>query len=391
MKHLALKASECLSSYTLGMRIYDEAMEEFKRTIHAMTLSEVEEAVMILYDLVIKKVETEDHYRHCFQFSDIVAEYGRKFKGEPARGKNIGFVLQNGSKLGHTEALLELIKHLPFKPIIYLLSGKPKFKADHIVCIQEATLLERMETLRKHMTAHEVGTMVWVSAPPLVPLCMPMRLAEKQVFWTLKFHPFHIPEIDIHLTYKRDVEGWSYLPFLMQRPPKSPHSLRSLYPYKTLLGTLARTEKFSDDFIRTVCEILKQNPDCGYLWTGRSHDQRVQDGLSEVKDRCHFVGWVDISLYANSLDVFLETFPFGCGITGMEAVSSGVPVVSMKTDYTLFGMYEAFEPVDYVSEANRMIRDKEYRESCAKMQYDFYMNKIARPEKMAQMFMEIVC
>jgi hypothetical protein len=35
------------------------------------------------------------------------------------------------------------------------------------------------------------------------------------------------------------------------------------------------------------------------------------------------VGWVDTPLYAAILDVFLETFPLGCGITGYQAIDEG--------------------------------------------------------------------
>ena len=39
-----------------------------------------------------------------------------------------------------------------------------------------------------------------------------------------------------------------------------------------------------------------------------------------MADRCHFAGWVDTRLYASALDLFLETFPLGCGITGRAIV-----------------------------------------------------------------------
>jgi predicted O-linked N-acetylglucosamine transferase (SPINDLY family) len=44
-------------------------------------------------------------------------------------------------------------------------------------------------------------------------------------------------------------------------------------------------------------------------------------------------------LYANLADCFLETFPFGCGVTGMQALSHGTPVISLWDKDTLPTFY----------------------------------------------------
>jgi hypothetical protein len=74
----------------------------------------------------------------------------------------------------------------------------------------------------------------------------------------------------------------------------------------------------SPPFLDAVAQILKRNPQCGYIWTGPRCIRGIASFFQRhgLASRCHFVGWVDTPLYAAILDLFLETFPLGCSITG---------------------------------------------------------------------------
>lgn len=362
--------------------IFRHVVGGFLKDLPSRSPEQVELALTVLYQQFVKKVETEEHVRSCFQaYTDPVSAYARRFQKPPAKGGNVGFILATSERLGHTEALIELVNHLPFKPYVYVLKGVKPLPFENIVYLESQNFTDMIENLRDHMVKHEVGTMVWVSAPAVAPLILPMRLAEKQVFWTLKFHPFQLPEIDVHLTYgeDREVHGekWIGVPFLTKRPeyhlkPKKPFSEPYLY------GTLARTEKYTEPFLIAVCRILKAKPEAGYIWAGRMQSEAVQAVFERegVSDRTHFIGWVDVPEYVRIMDCFLETFPFGCGLTGIEAIAAGTPLVSMKGDYTLSGMYKfdgAKSVDDYVE---RALNPKKL---------DVY-DRIARPELMAEKF-----
>jgi hypothetical protein len=238
----------------------------------------------------------------------------------------------------------------------------------------------------------------------------------------------HIPEIDGYLTYgswgedSRTFHGqrWTVCPVPLALDPRPPAAsdvaaLRARFPEKVLLGTLAREEKIdSAPFLESVAAILQRNPQCGYIWTGHAMHPGIASFFQRqgVGARCHFVGWVDTPLYAAILDVFLETFPLGCGITGYQAMGAGVPLVSYLDSNTVFGMQywrelleragsaervtrelldeypvlTARDPADYVALATRLIADPAFRDAWREREARFYADEIAGIARYSQRF-----
>jgi hypothetical protein len=52
-------------------------------------------------------------------------------------------------------------------------------------------------------------------------------------------------------------------------------------------------------------------------------------------NRCFYIGWVDTNFYSELIDIFLETFPFGCGITGAQSLFQGNILISKWDNNTL--------------------------------------------------------
>jgi glycosyltransferase involved in cell wall biosynthesis len=95
-------------------------------------------------------------------------------------------------------------------------------------------------------------------------------------------------------------------------------------------GSFGREEKLnSPPFLDAVAEILHRQPEAVFLWTGRVAHPEIHQRLAAagVASRCRFIGWVDTKLYAQVIDVFLDSFPFPCGFTLYEAMAAGKPVV----------------------------------------------------------------
>jgi len=46
-----------------------------------------------------------------------------------------------------------------------------------------------------------------------------------------------------------------------------------------------------------------------------------------ILDRCLFQGWVDIHQYSRVLDIHLDSYPFGTGVTMFVSMAVGVPAV----------------------------------------------------------------
>ena len=394
-----------------------------------------------IYSIFVKTIESEEHYERCFsQWRDEMAALGRSFAKEPGRGlddaggRDVAFVFHSGTVLGHTEVLFQLIRGRSASsvpPRIYTLFGQDANFAEATAArgIPVETYPRAPggphEWLRERIAANGERVAVWVSVPTAALFVLAARVAPVQVFWSLKHHPIRAPEIDGYITYgswgerERVFHGqpWTVCPMPLALDPRQPRAqdvaaLRARFPHPVLAGTLAREEKIaSPPFLESVAAILERHPQMGYLWTGRSRHAGIDAFFRErgMEDRCHFVGWVDTPLYAAVLDLFLETFPFGCGITGYQAIDAGVPLLSYAEANTVFGMQfweeagagrrplerealdlypvlAARDPGEYVELASRLVDDPAFRESWRERERAFHAKEIADNSRYSQRF-----
>ncbi|HEX4333709.1 MAG TPA: glycosyltransferase [Usitatibacter sp.] len=350
------------------------------------------QAESAVYHAFVRSYEIEEHYENAFSvWREPMAALGRSRAAVPPRPatRTIGFVLPSGVLLGHTEVLFRLLeaRDATVDARIYVFGGcnadfleRARKLGVAVISYPESRTggaavgyVPRLEWLRERMREEGVATAVWVSAPVVATFAFAMRIAPVQVFWTLRYHPVRLPEIDGYITYgswsesERVFHGqaWTVCPVPLALDPRLPPpadvaALRSRFPEKCLLGTLAREEKIhSADFLASVVEILRRHPECGYLWTGQSRHAGIDEAFRAggVHERCHFVGWVDTPLYAAALDLFLETFPLGCGITGYQALAAGVPLLSFALPNTVFGMQYWRELMDKAGTPANMTRE----------------------------------
>ena len=378
---------------------------------------------LLVYNNFVKTTETEEHYFRCFEkWTRQVQALGRKqFRtlADTRDPKKLCFVLIDGYLLGHTEVMLKTIdiwRSTGIDAEIYVAARMfdPSFAA--LLESRQIKMLvpsfvrghKRSDDkyfleLRDQLESQQIHTAVWVSLPALASYALALRLAPRQVFWSLKFHPLRIPEVDAYLCggheveISRDYNGqqWTVAPFpltvgVRQNNPHDIESFRKRFPEGTvLLGSLAREDKLTSQvFLATLCSILIRNPHVHYVWTGRTQPPQVLLAFksSGVLDRCHFIGWVDTNLVAEAIDIFLETFPFGCAVTGFQAMAHGTALLSMQSIDTLYGyqllgevrmrlkdaaaMRSDLEALDiltavdeqhYIELAQRLIDDEEFR------------------------------
>lgn len=400
-----------------------------------------------IYQAFVKAVENEDHYERIFStWRDPMAALGRAMRepfARPAGANAIGFVFHAGVVLGHTEVLFRLLetreRSVPIH--IYAIGAtQPDFVAraqalgatvtafDETRWGARAGLADRVKWLRARMAEDEVRTAVWVSYPGTAIFAFAMGIAPVQVMWSLRYHPVRIPEIDGYITYgswgeeSRVFHGqrWTVCPVPLALDPRAPDpgkaaALRAKFPEPVLLGTLAREEKIdSRPFLESVAAILQRNPGCGYIWTGHAMHPGIASFFQRagLGARTHFVGWVDTPLYASILDVFLETFPLGCGITGYQAIAAGVPLVSFLDANTVFGMQYwsalmsragtrdgvgremldeypvlcARDGEEYAALATRLVEDAAFRDAWRSREARFFAEEIASIARYSQRF-----
>lgn len=435
-------------------KCYRAAVDALRRAAHLGDVQRALDFEALVYETFVKAIESEDHYRQCFaQWKDHLAALGRRIHELhiPAEidSSRIAFLLQVGAFLAHAEVLLKMLESRPRsggdrrESRVYVVDRyDPAFVARcraadvEVVAAIDAlgntsSWAARFHWLKQRFREDGIGTCVWVSVPTMAAFALSMRLAPVQIFWAMRFHPISGPEIDGYITWGAPGEQvqhhgdqeWQVVPMpLALDDSPVPHveveRLRTRFPQPVLLGTLARAEKInSRPYLLAVARILAANPEAGFLWTGRSEHSGITDFFQAagVGQRCHFIGWVDTRQYAAALDVFLETFPVGSGVTSLQAFAAGVPLLSYLDPQTIFGTYywqdftsrfaSGAEPQDrrlrapdefpilcasdaeeYVALAGRLIGDPAWRKNIGEKGRAFYLEELNRNTTYAEHF-----
>ena len=323
-----------------------------------------------IYASYVKQTETDEHFASCFaKWTNEMRTAGKRFAaGLPSviRSKRTGlpriaFFVHNLTLLAHVRILLDVLEgHAElanplFEPFVFYLSVSDQRALDRfhqagvktIALAQASSHISQvacLSALRRHLAEQGVDALVWISMVLLMPFAFAMRLAPAQIWWAMKYHSLDFPEIDGYVTAggisggTKQIGGrpWRAGPvaaidWVDQGATQEAALLRAGYSkFRILFGSLGREEKLnSERFLDAVCQILKAVPDAAFLWTGRTQHAGIQARLNAagIAERCVFIGWVNTKLYAQVIDIFLDSFPFPCGFTLYEAMAAGKPAV----------------------------------------------------------------
>ncbi len=283
----------------------------------------------------------------------------------------IGFLLQNSRIMGHTEAFLSFLRGLdklssqPIRVVIYI-CGPKNAELDQtlsgynveFVYVNAAhggntPMCDDLMDIRTDIQSRGVTALVYVSLILTMPFAFAMPIAPVQIWWSMKYHSLNLPEIDGYLALGsfddyRFIDGRSWravhrsMGNLFDPQLKGEaHAIRAklLAEDKSiLLGCIGREEKLiSEDYIAALASILNSLKGAVFVWTGASENPQVIELFRRngIGDRCRYIGWVNTKLYAQVLDVFVDSFPFASGLTAFEAMAAACPVVSMITRESL--------------------------------------------------------
>ncbi len=323
------------------------------------------------YGAYVVQTEGETHFRKAFAlWTDLLRDAGRRAgaglaplpraarQGPP----RIGFFLHSGAYLAHTRALFEFLDALraqqpaPLQPFVFY-RGTPsrelEQRASSLGVACRSLAAETIDgasndyasllALRREVAIQGIDAVVWVSGATLMAFAFALRVAPVQIWWALKYHGLEFPEIDGYLTSgsagsSKRIAGklWRSAPLCDQhwhRPELAGAAAETrarFAQHALLFGCMGREGKLnSPAFLRAVSAILRAAPAAGFLWTGRERNPAIQSWFesSGVAERCHFIGWVDTKLYAQVIDVFLDSFPFPCGFTLYESMAASRPAV----------------------------------------------------------------
>ncbi len=315
----------------------------------------------------VHQTETEEHYaRHYRTVAPLMNGAGRQLRNRlpptpsPANPNtaSVAFVVHHLDSLGPNRVLLDALRSMDQTSravSVYVLSDVDQRalssfldtgvrivalsdECPHLRGMAYQLLLE----LRRRLANDGTAAILWATNIAHMSFAFGLRLAPAQIWWSMKYHSVELEDIDGYFAlgtlekFKRigsrnwrcvhGAVGDLYDADLNNQARK----IRQQFPVKTLLGCMGRVEKLDNpQYLDAVADILQARPDTGFLWSGQSRLPRIQECFERagVADRCFFVGWIDTRLYAQVLDVCLDTFPFGGGITVFECMAAGKPTV----------------------------------------------------------------
>jgi|GEM_PF-5071922 len=315
----------------------------------------------------VHQTETEEHFaRHYRTIAPLMNQAGQGLRRRLPQSTtspipdsaNISFIVHQLDTVGPNLVLLDALSSMDTSTrsvTVYVLndvepSAYQQFVTSgaRIVSLSSEyphlreNALHLLLELRRRLASDEIAVALWTANIAYMSFAFGLRLAPVQIWWSMKYHSIELEDIDGYFAigsqekFKRiGNRDWRcihgafkelYAPALSSQA----RTIRQQYPVKTLLGCMGRVEKLDNpQYLDAVTDILKARPDTGFLWSGQSRLPSVQEYFekSGVADRCFFVGWINTRLYAQVLDICLDTFPFGGGITVFECMAAEKPVV----------------------------------------------------------------
>mgnify|MGYP000583065588 CR=1 FL=1 len=358
--------------------------------------------------------------------------------------KNIAFFFHNESMLAHIFHITALVSNYnqsdnnDFKFKAYFLAGHDDAMREYFrkLNIEIFNLTEHFPQanhyhhflkLRDQIAIDNTQLLIWGCLGLFMPFAFGMRIAPHQAWISVKYKGITLDSIDHYLGFHlsgstQTVNGTKWLSFSstinflssVQEHAQGKLVREQYAKHPILLGTFARESIIRDELLlKAVVEILKKNPTCGYLWTGKNQDKFIQNYFEKngVSHQTYFIGWVNINIYATVIDIFLDAFTFMCGHTLLRTMAAEKASITFQQTHDILcskkphqilinmsnGLYNdkhtsfarnilklhsspfiAYSFDEYVEKANMLIINKTTRNECAlankKIINHFYQN-----------------
>lgn len=332
---------------------------------------------------IVKNPDTPENFKACYQvMTPALVEAGKSFaqhsnvglcmardhaehralSGQPLR---VAFYLPSTAMLAHAVNLQTFLRGLkmlavpcksdplgitPIEPYIYT-HGEPNetFEAafrgikrnDVRYCAADTFLRTWLKT-REQCWADEIDVFVHVSVVQGMAFAATAGIAPYHVWWAHKWHGLEIPDLGgyidaCHPFHKEiDIDGrrwpctYTALPELLDGSKTAEAvEARKQFGDAIVFGWMGREVKLTPAYAEAVIRILRAVPNSRYVFTGRDmpngFGQQLIDG--GVADRCMYIGWVDTRLWAQIIDIYLDTFPFQSGHSAYETMAASRPVI----------------------------------------------------------------
>lgn len=102
-----------------------------------------------------------------------------------------------------------------------------------------------------------------------------------------------------------------------------------------VIMSAGRPIKFQNRFYwQAIADVLKAENNVLFLVAGINFDDVKEYIVEEVKDKVVCLGWCsNVNDYISVSDVYVDTYPSGGGLTMLDAMSIGIPIVAFENDF----------------------------------------------------------
>ena len=170
---------------------------------------------------------------------------------------------------------------------------------------------------------------------------------------------------------------------------------------KTILlsgGAMYKIEGDNDMYFTLLKELLNTFPEILIFYAGGGNDTHLRKFIDEnnYHDRLILLGnRVDIDALFKNCDIYISTYPIGGGLMSQYAAINSKPILLYKSkeieklictkEYRPYAL-ESID--DFLNEAGKLIRNKDYRESRGKFFRDMLLGKNDFRERFSKTFMD---
>jgi hypothetical protein len=243
------------------------------------------------------------------------------------------------------------------------------------------------------------------------------RSAPKQLFWSHGNCTSEVENIDIRIShFPQECENHEWKTFTVPMAEEflvgsDEDKIRGELLKKSLiegfgedtviLVTIGRLVKIeSEEYIKSISEIMKQNPNTIYLACGNGNQENVEKLMDKYGidlKRVVFTGQVNPHMYGWVIDVWPDSFPLEQGQSKNEFMAKKGCVIfyndlsninesvynyfynyfELKLNFSPLGMH----PKEYIQKVNSVIRNNKLRKDVGSIEYESRINRTVNLDK----------